>query len=143
MNRNLPVILTVALSLAPFSIGAALAEPAVPGVAPATAQSDVPVPGVMPATANAPGSEVRLSPEQVRKVLNDASKGAKEVPVRKGAIADGRPCRTMPHGEMRMEAGTGGYGAMYGAAVVPLGCHASAAIAIETGTSNGHYSRRR
>lgn len=143
MNRNLPVVFTVALSLAPFSIGSASAEPAVPGVASATAQTDVPVPGVMPATANPPGSVMRLSPEQVRKVLDDASKGAKEVPVRKGAIADERPCPTRPHGEMGMEAGTGGYGAMYGAAVVPIGCHASATIAIETGTSNGRYSRRR
>ena len=143
MNRNVQVVLAVALGLAPLSASTASAEPAIPGVAPATEQPEAAVPGVMPATSSAPGSEVRLSPAQVRKVLDDASKGAKEVPVRKGRLAEERPCQTNPHGEMGVEAGSGGYGAMYGAAVVPLGCHASAAIAIGTGTSDGHFRRRR
>lgn len=122
----------------------ALAAPPVPGVAPAIAQDDVVVPGVTPVyPGSPPASEVRLPPEEVRKILDAAAKGAKPIPVATGRIAEEPPCATMAHGEMGMEAGTGGYGAMYGAAVVPLGCHGSVGIAIGTATGGRDFRRRR
>ena len=124
--------------------GPALAAPPVPGVAPATVPDGAVVPGVTPVYPGSPsGSEVRLPPEEVRKILDAAAKGAKPIPVATGRIVEEAPCATAPHGEMGMEAGTGGYGAMYGAAVVPFGCHGSVAIAIGTGTGGRDFRRRR
>lgn len=106
----------------------------------ATEQPAVAVPGVASAAS---ASERRLTPQQVDQVLADAARRNHEIPVGVASIADEQPCPQKPHGEMGVEAGTGGYGAMYGTAVVPLGCNAAAAISFETSQSNEHYRRRR
>ena len=113
---------------------------AVPGVMPATDQPENSIAGVAPASSPA---ERRLTPQQIDKVLADTAKRNKEIHVGRGTLADERPCPTKPHGEMGVEMGTGGYGAMYGSAVIPVGCNATVAVAVGTSTSNGYYRGRR
>ena len=135
----------VAAIAASMVASAAFADPPVPGVAPATGQDGAVIPGVTPVYA--PGTapaEVRLTPEQVRQVLDDAARRRHEPAVGRATVADEeKACPTKPHGEMGMEAGTGGYGAVYGTTVVPLGCNAAAAISIGSSTWNGGRYRRR
>ena len=131
---------TIAVMLVATPALATGAEPAVPGVMPATALVDSSVPGVAPAAS---ASERRLTPEQIDKVLADAARRNHEIPVGSATVADAAPCPQQPHGEMGVEAGTGGYSAIYGATVIPLGCHAAAAIAFETGRATGGYRHRR
>lgn len=135
---NFPVRLAAIALLALPAIAEAQSAN-VPGVAPATEQPEQAVPGVAPASSP---TERRLTPQQVDQVLAETARRNHEMPVGHAALADEHACPTKPHGEMGMEAGTGGYGAIYGAAVVPLGCRAAVAIAIESGTSGGLHSRR-
>ena len=116
-------------------------EPAVPGVMPATAQPDRAPPGVMPAAS---ASERRLTPEQIDKVLADAARRNKEIPVGTATLADeAPPCPTQPHGEVGVGVGTGGYSSVYGATVIPIGCNAAVAISIESSEFGGGRYRRR
>ena len=100
---------TIAVMLVATPALATAAEPAVPGVMPATTLADSSVPGVAPAAS---ASERRLTPEQIDKVLADAARRNHEIPVGAATVADTAPCPQQPHGEMGVEAGTGGYSAI-------------------------------
>lgn len=129
------------LAVLPSLASAQPIEPAVPGVMPATGQPDQAPPGVVPASS---ASERRLTPQQVDKVLADAAKRDKEIPVRTATIADeAPPCPTRPHGEMGVGVGTGGYSSVYGTTVIPVGCRGAVAISIESSNfGSGRYRRR-
>ena len=146
--RNLAGLAGFTLIAASSIAGAQTAEVAVPGVMPATQQADqsnLPdqaPPGVVPASS---ASERRLTPEQVDKVLADAARRNKEIPVKVGtaSVADEQPCPTQPHGEMGVGVGTGGYSSVYGTTVIPIGCHSAVAISVESSQGNGYYYRGR
>jgi len=65
-------------------------------------------------SATAPASEHRLSPDQIKTILDDAA--------RKRELADPLDEALPPaiHGEMGFAIGTGGYRSAFGTAVVPL-----------------------
>jgi hypothetical protein len=78
----------------------------------------------------------RLSPEQVEQVLDEAA-------AKREAAEVGLPRPNLIHGEMGVEVGTGGYRAVYGTAVVPLGQDGAAVISVSNVTDQQRYRRRR
>lgn len=131
---GLALVATSSLALAQ------IADAPVPGVMPATEQPEVPIPGVMPASSAA---ERRLTPQQVDAVLAESARRNHEIAVGTASLAVEQPCPTKPHGEMGVEAGTGGYSSIYGATTIPLGCHAAVSIAVGSSSADGRYYRGR
>lgn len=92
------------------------------------------------AAANAPAAQVapvqRLSEAEVAQVLDEAA--AK----REAAEAAAPVPKREIHGEVGVAAGTGGYRAAYGSALVPLGEESTALLQFSTETGRQRYGRR-
>lgn len=77
----------------------------------------------------------RLSPDETRAVQDAA---ARRKPVETSIDGDINPSRAV-HGEVGFAVGTGGYNAVFGTAVIPLGESGVAAVSFE----RSDYGRRR
>ena len=89
----------------------------------------------LPSVALADASVIALTPAEIEAAKEDGARQHAN-----SAIVDSLPTRDRAiHGEVGFAIGTGGYGAIYGTAVAPLGDNGEIAISI----ANEQYGRSR
>lgn len=84
-----------------------------------------------PTPTPSPGSERRLSPEQIEAVLAEAAKKREAAGVRPGPEAAEPVSRPPVQGEFGISIGTGGYREVFGTGIYPMGDDGVAVISLD------------